>query len=349
MLHDFLTNERERILQIAKQKAQAMRWSRRETIDADKGWELFYNNLKGLLHPSAEDTSRDESVSPGMQYLNLGYAITEAVQGYNIIYLAIMESAQSASYEITEEELKHLNETLDAAISEVVVEFERIQTRSQDKRVGERLGFLAHELRNSLQTASISLEMVDEGLVSLESKTGRLIKSSLIRMAELIDKALTSVRLQIDPKVELERMRAFEIISEVEVTAAYQARERNLNLCIEATNDIEVVADRQLFVSALSNIVQNALKFTHPQGTIYIRTRETEERVLIEVEDRCGGLPEGKVDELFLPGVQSSEDRSGVGLGLAIAKEALERNDGKLHVNDIPGKGCIFTIDLPKP
>jgi signal transduction histidine kinase len=352
MLHEFLTHERDQILEIAKKKAQSMRWTRREAMEAETGWELFYNNLKGLLHPGSAHIPpkrREPAENQGVQYLRLGYAITEAVQGYNIIYQAIMESAINAGYEISEEESKQLNKSLDSAIAQVVVEFEQIQTRSQGRKEGERLGFLAHELRNSLQSASIALEMVEEGLVSLDSQTGALIKSSMMRMGDLIDKALTNVRLQIEAEVNLQRLRAFEVISEVEVTAAYEARIRNVNLCIETSNNIEVVVDRQLFISALSNIVQNAMKFTHEQGTVYIRTRETDERVLIEVEDSCGGLPKGKIAELFEPGVQSSEDRSGVGLGLAIAKQALERNNGRLLVDDIPGKGCIFTIDLPKP
>jgi hypothetical protein len=69
--------------------------------------------------------------------------------------------------------------------------------------------------------------------------------------------------------------------------------------------------------------------------------------VLLEVEDECGGLPPGAVTDLFRPFEQRSADRSGLGLGLAIAREGVETNGGEIRARDLPGRGCIFTIDLP--
>ncbi len=117
---------------------------------------------------------------------------------------------------------------------------------------------------------------------------------------------------------------------------------------MQGFSNLEVDVDRQLFVSALANLVQNAIKFSKPGGTIHVRTRQEGDRILTEVEDECGGLPEGKIDELFESGVQKGKDRSGMGLGLAISKQAIERNLGEIRVENLPGKGCIFIIDLPK-
>ena len=99
---------------------------------------------------------------------------------------------------------------------------------------------------------------------------------------------------------------------------------------------------------ALSNLVQNAIKFTKADGNVWIRGRNVTGRVLIEVEDECGGLPPGKVEELFLPFSQKGTDRTGVGLGLSISKHAISLNDGQVSARDLPRKGCIFTIDLPR-
>ncbi len=72
--------------------------------------------------------------------------------------------------------------------------------------------------------------------------------------------------------------------------------------------------------------------------------------MLFEIEDECGGLPPGKVAELFIPFEQRGDDRTGVGLGLAIALKAAKANGGEIHVHDLPGKGCIciFILDLPR-
>ena len=64
--------------------------------------------------------------------------------------------------------------------------------------------------------------------------------------------------------------------------------------------------------------------------------------------DECGGLPSGKSAELFRPFEQCGTDRTGVGLGLSISKRAVEANGGTLTVRDLPGLGCVFTVNLPR-
>jgi signal transduction histidine kinase len=107
--------------------------------------------------------------------------------------------------------------------------------------------------------------------------------------------------------------------------------------------------DRQLIAAALANLLQNAFKFSRPNGHVVLRTDITTApgRVMIEVEDECGGLPQGNAEDLFRPFEQRSQDRSGVGLGLAIARESVETNGGLIRARNLPGKGCVFTIDLP--
>lgn len=106
--------------------------------------------------------------------------------------------------------------------------------------------------------------------------------------------------------------------------------------------------DTPILYSAVSNLLQNAFKFTHPHSHVWLRAFGTADRVLIEVEDECGGLPEGKAEALFLPFQQYSSDRTGLGLGLSISRRAVEASGGKLSVRDLPGVGCVFTIDLPR-
>ncbi len=70
-------------------------------------------------------------------------------------------------------------------------------------------------------------------------------------------------------------------------------------------------------------------------------------RVLIEVEDQCGGLPPGKPESLLRPFHQQGADRTGLGLGLSICMKAAHAISGELRIRDLPGKGCVFSIDLP--
>jgi signal transduction histidine kinase len=100
-------------------------------------------------------------------------------------------------------------------------------------------------------------------------------------------------------------------------------------------------------VSALSNVVQNAIKFTRPGGSIVVRTHAEGGLVRLEAEDECGGLPPGTAEGLFQPFVQGARDRRGVGLGLAIVRRAAEAHGGTVRVQNKPGIGCVFIIELP--
>jgi signal transduction histidine kinase len=123
---------------------------------------------------------------------------------------------------------------------------------------------------------------------------------------------------------------------------------RGIEVRTEIAGPAEVAGDPELLGSALTNLVQNAVKFTHAGGVVVIRTAVTERTLTIEVEDECGGLPTDRADELFKPFVQRSTDRSGIGLGLAIARAAIEAHRGTLRVRNLPGQGCVFAITLPR-
>jgi signal transduction histidine kinase len=107
-------------------------------------------------------------------------------------------------------------------------------------------------------------------------------------------------------------------------------------------------ADTPILAAALVNLLQNAFKFTRPDSHVLLHTHIGANRVQIEVSDECGGLPAGKIDELFSAFAQRGSDRTGLGLGLAISRRCIEENGGELHVRDEPGTGCVFTVDLPR-
>jgi len=109
-----------------------------------------------------------------------------------------------------------------------------------------------------------------------------------------------------------------------------------------------VDADRPMLISAIVNLLENAFKFTRPGGHVSLTVRGVVQHVFIEVQDECGGLPQGLSEELFKPFEQRGSDRSGVGLGLSISRRAVEANGGKLRVRDLPGSGCVFSIQLPR-
>jgi signal transduction histidine kinase len=140
-----------------------------------------------------------------------------------------------------------------------------------------------------------------------------------------------------------------EVLEEVEIAASMAAQARGLRLTVTtAEPSIVVEADRQILAAAIANLVQNALKFTQTGTTVRLRAVTTTSRVLIEVEDSCGGLSPEKQADLLEPFVQKGRDRTGLGLGLSIVMKAVKTMAGELRIHDLPDKGCVFTIDLPR-
>src|SRR4029450_5881795 len=90
--------------------------------------------------------------------------------------------------------------------------------------------------------------------------------------------------------------------------------------------DVTLEADRQVLAAVVGNLLQNAFKFTRPQTMVTPRVGASTDRVLIEVEDECGGLPGGNGQTLFRPFEQRSADRTGLGLGLPLIRWGAHAN-----------------------
>ena len=115
-----------------------------------------------------------------------------------------------------------------------------------------------------------------------------------------------------------------------------------------ADASITVQADRQILAAILTNLLQNAFKFTRPRTSVSLRVIATADRVRIEIEDECGGLADGNADVLFQPFERRSADRTGLGLGLAFSRWGAEVNGGRISTRNLPGHGCVFRVDLPR-
>ena len=78
-----------------------------------------------------------------------------------------------------------------------------------------------------------------------------------------------------------------------------------------------------------------------------LRARAEQGRLLIETQDECGGIPPSKGDLFQVFGDRRGSDRSGLGLGLSIARKAVRAHGGEIRIRNMPGDGCVFIIDVP--
>jgi signal transduction histidine kinase len=288
----------------------------------------------------------------GRELSRQGFTVEQVVHDYGDLCQAITDLAFERDAPIGIDEFRTLNRCLDNGIADAVTEyaFQRnsLVENTGVKALNERLGFLAHELRNHLHIATLAVTAIKTGSVGATGATGAVLDRSLIGMRSLIDRSLADVRVAagILPRRHLVSLADF--VADVRISASLESQSR---ACILTVGDVDaglaLDVDREMLLSAVGNLLQNAFKFTRPNTEVVLSAYAAGDRIRIEVEDHCGGLPIG-TENLFLPFKQRGEDRSGLGLGLTICRRSVEANSGALGVRDVAGSGCVFTIELPR-
>jgi signal transduction histidine kinase len=351
MLHEFLSANREEIIARARTKIASRPAPRATDAELENGIPLFLTQLVEMLQNPRLGSGLEigeSATKHGDDMGRMGFTVGQVVQDYGGLCQAITELAVENSTSISSEEFKTLNGCLDGAVASAVTQFGRQREQSISAQGVEHLGVLAHELRNALNTATLGFDALQSGAVGTRGSTSEVVFRSLARMHELLDRSLAEVRLKAGIHRRA-RLSVATVIEDVAIAAAVEAAHRGLQLTVEPVADgVTIHADAQILVSALSNLLQNAFKFTPAPGHVSLKTRATDDFVQIEIEDACGGLPAGKIEHLFRMFEQRGDDRSGLGLGLAISRQGIEESGGAIHVRDLPGTGCVFTVELPR-
>lgn len=354
MLHDFVTTHRQELITRTRAKVSQRSAPRPTVEELTNGVPLFLTQLVEVLKndtlgsEEGHGSAMGESATlHGSDLLNHGFTIGQVVHDYGDVCQAVTELAMDLDIPISTDDFHTLNRCLDNSIASAVSEYSRRRDVGDTAAEVGRLGFFAHELRNHLSTAMLSFQAVKSGRVGVTGSTIKVLERSLRSLRDLIDRSVSEVRLD-SGKKQIERLRVAQFVEEMQVDATIDASDRGVQFNVGPVDDTLVVdVDRQLFGSAISNLLHNAFKFTRPASNVWLRTSSTAAHVSITVEDECGGLSPGAAEALFSPFEQRNEDRSGQGLGLAISRKAIETNGGTISLRDIPGRGCVFTVEMP--
>jgi signal transduction histidine kinase len=373
MMYQFLTANRNELIARCRAKVAERSPPGKSGEELEHGITVFLEQvIKTLTLEQTSDPARSRKVSGragggkpslseigetaaqhGKELMKHGFTVEEVVHDYGDLCQAITDLAFEQDVSIKIDEFRTLNRCLDNAIANAVTEFgyqrDFVVADKQANALNERIGFFAHELRNQLCTATLALSIIKEGSVGLTGATGGVLDRALVGLSNLIDRSLAEVRMTAGMPLQYRLFSVSDFLEEVKLSASLEAGVRG---CILSVSDVDpmlaVDVDRDLLLSAAGNLLQNAFKFSHPNSEISLNAYAVADRILIDVEDHCGGLPPGDAEKMFLPFMQDAEDRSGLGLGLSISRRSIEANRGVLSVRNIPGSGCVFTIDLPR-
>jgi signal transduction histidine kinase len=353
MLREFIALNRAQIITRCRAKV-ALRSAPTPPTAIDHGVPAFLDQLVHALGAGAATSHeiRDTAVQHGHDLRLQGLTMSQVVHDYGDICQSITELALETDAPITVHEFRTLNRCLDDAIAGAVTEYGRESSRESAEgeaaRGSERLGFFTHELRNLINTATIAFEILETGNVGIGGSTSAVLRRSLLGLGALVSRGLAEVRLT-EGVQNRETFFVSRFVEELGAGAIMEATNRGITLEVLAVDeDLMILADRQVLSAVVVNLLQNASKFSKPSSTVTLRVGGGAERVLIEVEDACGGLPSASTSDLFRPFEQRGADRTGVGLGLAFCRWAVEANGGRIYARNVPGTGCVFTVDLPR-
>lgn len=289
----------------------------------------------------------------GKQLLELGYTVDQVVHDYGDLCQAITDLAVECETPFSVDEFRTLNRCLDNAIADAVTEFSSQRDEAVSRKdliqANERLGFFVHELRNSLNTATLAFGALELGQLSVTGATGGVLRRSLAALTSLVDQSIQEIRVSAVPQSSTsEAFLLAPFIAEARNVALLEANARNCPLTFKgADTQANIEGRRELLLGALVNLLQNAFKFTRAQTEVSLSVHaDGDGAVSIDVADHCGGLTHGAAENMFGRFTQLDADKTGMGLGLSIARRNVEAAGGTLSVRDVPGTGCVFTMRL---
>ena len=354
MLRDFIVQNRAQILAKARLRVSARSAPLATSAELANGLPVFLEQLCASLARAKSNEVTDHAAlqesagAHGRSLYQQGLTAAQVVHDYGDLCQVITGLAVEQRVDVAADEFQTLNLCLDDAIAGAVTAYGTHRERAIADEGAERLGVLVHEMRNLLNTVMLSFASIKRGLIAPNGSTGAMLERNLLGLQTLIDRSLADVRLDAGLH-NVEQVPVWEVIEEVAIGAVLAAEARGLKLEVTSIDHtVLVAADRQILAAALANLLHNAIKFTGRGTKVSLRASSTATRVLIAVADHCGGLPPGASTDLLVPFSQRGADRTGLGLGLSICVKAVRAMEGELRIEDLPGRGCIFTVDLPK-
>lgn len=232
-----------------------------------------------------------------------------------------------------------------------ITQIERLERVRQ-----EFLSNISHELRTPLTSILAFVETLEDGAIDDKENNRRFlttIRRNAERMHALIADILELSFIESgNISIEVKQVRVANVVEEVFAVLSSKAAERDIGLISDIPENARVFADPMRLEQMLTNLIDNAIKFNRPAGTVTVSLSSTETADLISVADTGEGLLEGHAQRIFERFYRVDRGRTrdigGTGLGLAIVKHLSRLHGGEITVRSDLGKGTVFTIELPR-
>lgn len=238
-------------------------------------------------------------------------------------------------------------------LKDLGIEFDRMIARLQAVITAQRrlLNDVSHETRSPMARIQAAVGLAYQQPDQAQPMLERIERES-IRVDRLMGELLALSRLQAGVDYSsCEEIDLHELLSSIIDDARFEASAKGRSIRVGATLEGAVRGNAELLRRAVENVVRNAVKFSHRDGTVTVETMPAAggRRVGIAVQDTGTGVPEADLANIFDPFFRSSTHvrKEGSGLGLEIAKRVIESHGGTITASNVPGGGLRVVMELP--
>ena len=315
----------------------------------DDKWDDFANDFSLQVYNNKADYKKKSLLFSTLLAL-LGGVVTYYIVGHALKPLKKfsdkIEEVQAQNLSdsrIEENEVKELNQ-LSVSYNKML---ERLSEAFEVQR--QFTANAAHELRTPLALMQVQLDLYNStehpGNDECTGHTIAMITEQNERLSKMVKTLLDMSELRItvrDEKIMVDAL-VEEVLEDLEPLAA----EKNVEL-IGKCKPVTMTGSDILIYRLVYNLVENAIKYNHPEGKVTVTASQKEKKVILSVADTGSGIPGELRERVFEPFFRVDKSRSrelgGVGLGLALVHEIVKAHDGSISIKDNPSGGTVFEV-----
>lgn len=291
----------------------------------------------------------------GEQRWEIGWELAHVIHDYRLLRITLLDYLRDQlNRSLTSVEVLALGMYIDEAIQSAVVtyvEHQEVQLREAHQRFSEFMGVLGHELRNPLNSISMTLQLLGRADLPERNEVTQMARHQMTLLTRLIDDMLDISRIT-RGRLEVRRTRTDlrDIVdracqsTRMDLQAKGHTFERSL-----PPDPVWVEADPTRLAQVFANLLGNAVKYTDPGGKISLTLTVEAGQATIRVRDTGEGIDPELLPRIFDLFVQDRRnEHRGLGIGLALARAFVERHHGQIDArSDGPGTGSEFVVTLP--
>lgn len=307
----------------------------------------------GLLTKSANNLAKDENAEvPSIKSQDEIGVLGSAMK-------KMQEKIQARTQKLAEtaKELEELNRSLEQRVEEEVEknrEKDKLMLRhSRQAAMGEMIGMIAHQWRQPLAGMSMSINnmLLDIEMKMVDDETFTKQLEGISNQIKFLSSTIDDFRNFFKPEKEPESITAEKIITDTMDIIGKSLENENIDVKIDILQNVPFMTYRNELIQVLLNLMKNAQDVYKDQGksgTIHITASETEEHLVIGIQDEAGGIPEEILPRIFEPYFSTKNEKTGTGLGLYMCKTVVEEHIRGQICAQNRGGGAYFEIKHPK-